>query len=90
MAGEATIQELEELDKLVAQHPEWKFFAEQFVAENETAITNDTTHAEAAWAAHAANMQLTGRFQDVVNDPKEESAAALYGPSIDRIPGKNG
>jgi transmembrane sensor len=83
MAGEATIQELEELDKLVAQHPEWKFFAEQFVAENETAITNDTTHAEAAWAAHAANMQLTGRFQDVVNDPKEESAAAPVWP-IDR------
>lgn len=64
MAGEATIQELEELEQLISTHPEWKRLAGQLLENGllpGTAKENDNG-AEAAWAAHAAHMYVSGRF----------------------------
>jgi transmembrane sensor len=78
MAGEATIQELDELDKIVMQYPEWKFFVEQLTAEGAQTLTEDTTEAEATYAAHATNMQLTGRFNDTTTATADEAVISIH------------
>jgi transmembrane sensor len=62
MAGEATINDLDELEKLMQENEEWKRLAEQIMI-NELGITEtDEYEADAAFAAHSVKMQLTGRL----------------------------
>jgi transmembrane sensor len=75
MAGEATIQELEELDKLMAAHPEWKRLAGHLLTNDDTPPATDD--AEAAWAAHAANLFLGGRFEETEPTAPKKSYRVL-------------
>ena len=62
MAGEATIQELAELEKLIQSNEEWKRLAEQLMINQPEIIEQDEHEADAAFAAHSVKMQLSGRL----------------------------
>lgn len=62
MAGEATIHELEELDKLMKQNEEWKKLADQLTLNQSTYSEADETEAEAAFTAHSLKMEMGGHI----------------------------
>src|SRR5882757_6239081 len=64
MAGEASRAELDELALLISENPDWQIFIEQLATEEEEDPTRDRIEAEAAYAAHAAKMQLSGRYDE--------------------------
>lgn len=68
IAGEATIQELDELDKLMLENEEWKNLADQFLAEHKGNTEADDAEAEAAFAAHSVKMQMSGRINESGSD----------------------
>ena len=60
MAGEASIQELDELDLLIRHNPSLENFVRAF--EKQT-VSKGSTEAEAALAAQLVKMELSGRLQ---------------------------
>ncbi|MES1249039.1 MAG: hypothetical protein ABUL46_00065, partial [Chitinophaga rupis] len=64
MAGEATPAELDELAQLIAENPDWQIFIGQLQMEEDEDVSRDRMEAAAAYAAHAAKMQLSGRLND--------------------------
>jgi ferric-dicitrate binding protein FerR (iron transport regulator) len=73
MAGEATIQELDELNKLMQENEEWKNLAIQLSVQQTSDTETDDEESEAAFAAHSVKMlvrtktsdgQMSGRIDD--------------------------
>ena len=62
MANEATVQEMEELDRLIQQNEEWERLIDELnTTESQNAPTDDT---DAALTAHLVKMELTGRLDE--------------------------
>lgn len=60
-AGEATLQEQEELERMLRLHPEWRGLIAQYPQHRQPDTEAGRHEAEAAFAAHAVKMQLSGR-----------------------------
>jgi hypothetical protein len=59
-AGEASVQEQEELEQLLRLHPEWRELIAQYPQHRQADTEAGRLEAEAAFAAHAVKMQLSG------------------------------
>ncbi len=71
MAGEATREELDELDYLLKEREDWKEMADWVTSPTDLALTEvERTDAEALFAVHAVNMELSGRFNKEVTATK--------------------
>jgi ferric-dicitrate binding protein FerR (iron transport regulator) len=78
LANEATIQEHEELDKLLTANPEWKELAYLLTTETSSGSSKDNREAEAAYAAHLVKMELIGRLDGrVVSVSGQQPALSL-------------
>jgi transmembrane sensor len=61
MAGEATIQELDELDKLLQRYEEWRRLAGELTTDDFSVTEQDVAEAAAAFGVH---MEKMGRQED--------------------------
>jgi len=95
IAGEATIQELEELEQLLGMHPEWRKMADLLLTRPPAPASGHMHAAEAAFAAQLVKMQLRGLVEAPPAEPLARRrrkwiwipaaavlvAAAVYGTS---------
>lgn len=79
MANEATIQELQELEMLLQQNPEWKQLAAQLNHTDAATEEAAAVHAEAALAAHLLKMKLGGHLPGADNNrPAAKTKKSSY------------
>lgn len=84
MAGEATIQELDELEKLLQQHEELRRLAEELTIDDFSVTEQDKAAAAAALAVHMKRIQIgedegTPAEQKYLSVPDEQEPVRKFG-----------
>ncbi|HEX7757308.1 MAG TPA: FecR domain-containing protein [Niabella sp.] len=63
LSGEATAEALQELEAILVQHPELRFFYDEMIKPAQRSA-KDAERAELSYAAHAANMYVQGLLSE--------------------------
>jgi transmembrane sensor len=73
LAGEATIQELDQLERMIKENTAWQLLYHRFTQEMNVDTEKNADRAEAAYAVHALKMNLFELKENKQPDFKEES-----------------
>jgi ferric-dicitrate binding protein FerR (iron transport regulator) len=71
LSGEATAQDLEQLEAIITNYPELRFFSDQIIKPPAQEGDKAQELAEQYYAAHAVDMHLKGLWQDNKNSTPE-------------------
>ncbi|MBK7097866.1 MAG: hypothetical protein IPH58_05355 [Sphingobacteriales bacterium] len=67
IAKEASPQQLEQLEQLLTQYPQFRFLHDEVLKPNDTSVSSDRLRAMQAYSTHYVNKILLGRENATVN-----------------------
>lgn len=77
IAKEASPQQLEQLEQLLTQYPQFRFLHDEVLKPNDTSVSSDRLRAMQAYSTHYVNKILLGRENATVNK-KDNSTKPIY------------
>ncbi len=85
LAGEVTIQEMDELQRIMKQNPDWELLYFRITHEMADNTQKAVDKAEAAYAAHALKIQMNGTVAENQNNIINEDVAMITSHKKRRI-----